>query len=1005
MIISALQLLGANLEEGPLRSAVAAAILMDKSTSCALLQLLAVAARGDCKAVENAVPRQLTLAACDGVGSLLVAAALSRDAALAAAATAFALAALKMQTLQALARQVVTATRELRQLARGEAMTGLVAGQANIDRIATRVAAAVLVRSFCKFVEGLAQLAKHQQDTALLAALQSALDGSALLEHVAHAIVVLPGHVPARQPYTPVQLSMYAPQAPAFLELCTIVALYKRPAVTAADMDSTSGDHGTAAPVDRLPPAPAVRGGSGTAGVGASAEETAAGAAGQQAAGPGGLAVRTPLLQLGRCVRHAVISMATCLLSDVDGQGIYGLPYRVLPGAPSEPGAWVLAFKGLLAATIADQTAPDPCLSRRTAVRLLLRAGCAAITALQLQHGGDGRFGEGGAVSSSTGTEAGPLRSLGDPIAVWALAGAALFQALALALRGCSSGVRPSRQEEARECWRAVLLVGRTPPTPAAGGVSAVRDDHPAFAMLELMCPLLDTISCAEGRPPSLPASPALAAAADAGLLPALEGLCRRGALNLQNPHAGVVVDLVRRPHTASWLRPLLASSDPGAVAAWAGTLAKRVRRIKPHLLIQASPFEPGSIGHALQFLMTHTLQGALDYLPLCCPEAPGEEAGAGAGDGVGEAAARGRRLALILAAVRILPELSRLVRSAAALAGTQGGGGGSGDSEAAAAGAAAASAATSSASAPGSAPAGLETAALGAQAGQPQDGATAPAADGEGSPASARPLEGLALDPALWNWVRALSLAQLSARTMTRPLSDPGPAPAADWRAWLAGDVAVVELVGAALCSAEHLWASEQQLGPEHRSGLEALARACVPVSVLFAPEVMRAAASDSSSDSGASGVSGGGCGGRGGVEGSESGSVPAAFPWRPSSLRLLARQTEACGGDADAAAAVRSLATALEQQNLEAGSSYPGRILSSSSATVFEIGPWEAEELLPVCGNPACVSLAGDSEAGLRLQQCGRCRRVSYCCKECQMAHWRAGHEAACEAGRAGG
>ncbi|KAG2488159.1 hypothetical protein HYH03_013302 [Edaphochlamys debaryana] len=54
-----------------------------------------------------------------------------------------------------------------------------------------------------------------------------------------------------------------------------------------------------------------------------------------------------------------------------------------------------------------------------------------------------------------------------------------------------------------------------------------------------------------------------------------------------------------------------------------------------------------------------------------------------------------------------------------------------------------------------------------------------------------------------------------------------------------------------------------------------------------------------------------------------------------------------------------------------------------------------------LPACSNPACVSLAGDSEAGRLLQLCGRCRREAYCCRECQTAHWRAGHKEACGGG----
>ncbi|KAG2486372.1 hypothetical protein HYH03_014952 [Edaphochlamys debaryana] len=54
-----------------------------------------------------------------------------------------------------------------------------------------------------------------------------------------------------------------------------------------------------------------------------------------------------------------------------------------------------------------------------------------------------------------------------------------------------------------------------------------------------------------------------------------------------------------------------------------------------------------------------------------------------------------------------------------------------------------------------------------------------------------------------------------------------------------------------------------------------------------------------------------------------------------------------------------------------------------------------------LPACSNPACANLAGDSEAGLRLQQCGRCGRASYCCRDCQTAHWRSGHKEACGGG----
>ncbi len=60
-----------------------------------------------------------------------------------------------------------------------------------------------------------------------------------------------------------------------------------------------------------------------------------------------------------------------------------------------------------------------------------------------------------------------------------------------------------------------------------------------------------------------------------------------------------------------------------------------------------------------------------------------------------------------------------------------------------------------------------------------------------------------------------------------------------------------------------------------------------------------------------------------------------------------------------------------------------------------------------LRMCGNPRCVSFAGESEGALPLKQCGGCRAVRYCGAECQRAHWREGHKAECKglAGVVGG
>ncbi len=51
-----------------------------------------------------------------------------------------------------------------------------------------------------------------------------------------------------------------------------------------------------------------------------------------------------------------------------------------------------------------------------------------------------------------------------------------------------------------------------------------------------------------------------------------------------------------------------------------------------------------------------------------------------------------------------------------------------------------------------------------------------------------------------------------------------------------------------------------------------------------------------------------------------------------------------------------------------------------------------------LRVCGNPRCTNFAEESEGSLPLKQCGGCRAVRYCGKDCQGAHWRGGHRAEC-------
>ncbi|PNH10653.1 hypothetical protein TSOC_002599 [Tetrabaena socialis] len=51
----------------------------------------------------------------------------------------------------------------------------------------------------------------------------------------------------------------------------------------------------------------------------------------------------------------------------------------------------------------------------------------------------------------------------------------------------------------------------------------------------------------------------------------------------------------------------------------------------------------------------------------------------------------------------------------------------------------------------------------------------------------------------------------------------------------------------------------------------------------------------------------------------------------------------------------------------------------------------------LLRLCANPSCSNYGGGCEAGLKLQQCSKCRGVCYCSAGCQKLHW-AQHKEAC-------
>jgi hypothetical protein len=55
------------------------------------------------------------------------------------------------------------------------------------------------------------------------------------------------------------------------------------------------------------------------------------------------------------------------------------------------------------------------------------------------------------------------------------------------------------------------------------------------------------------------------------------------------------------------------------------------------------------------------------------------------------------------------------------------------------------------------------------------------------------------------------------------------------------------------------------------------------------------------------------------------------------------------------------------------------------------------------PGCSYPGCCNLEGCSEAELPTQVCSKCRGARYCCREHQVAHWKAGHKEVCRAAQA--
>ncbi|PNH05236.1 hypothetical protein TSOC_008516 [Tetrabaena socialis] len=246
------------------------------------------------------------------------------------------------------------------------------------------------------------------------------------------------------------------------------------------------------------------------------------------------------------------------------------------------------------------------------------------------------------------------------------------------------------------------------------------------------------------------------------------------------------------------------------------------------------------------------------------------------------------------------------------------------------------------------------------------------------------------------------------------------GPASCAaeDLRLLLLEEVRVVPLLGGALRLAQHSTVS---------SDLRlSLAESCCLVAAMWPEEVRRAVCANATrADDGSSGGTA--------SDGAAAVAPPQPSPppppsfssaWPPELLRALVPHLRKEGAEqrAEGVLALAQLLEAWAAAGSGDGSSSSccdnpqeaqacGRLMAvmaqmhdtaTDRLVANLVPPAEARTLLRTCSYRGCTRLAGDCEAEARLQACGRCGAAWYCCRECQLLHWReGGHKAACANG----